>query len=177
MKRHYGPSTMRRIGDLQHGMRVQTAILDNTAVLVQVQTELFNVYGRILVIELYCEAITIFDAANTTLNFSFESLTPAIGVQPMSGQSAALNALAQGNRVVYIGGAVAGAPVITGGEGISDVLCVDPQIIGTTMSAAGVQGVGTIGQDTAAANQTSGTCQFVIYYAPMSVGAYVTAIL
>lgn len=176
MPKDYGPSTRRRIGDFKNGIRVQTAVLDNDAYLIQAQVEIFNVFGRILVKQLYCEAITIFDNAATTLLFNATFATPAVGVAPMTGVSAGLALLAQGNRVVYVGGAVATAAVITGGGGVSDVICADPQIVGTA-TIAGVQGVGTIGQLTAAFNQTSGTCQFVIYYAPMEDGAYVTSIL
>lgn len=173
---NYGPSTRMRLGDLENGMRVQTAVIANATYLNSAQHEVFNVYGRILVLQLYCEAITVFDAQNTTLLFNFTSTTPAIAVQPMCAASAALNALAQGNRVVFVGGVVATAAVITGGGGVSDVTCLAPHIIGTA-TIVGVRGVGTIGALSAVAAQTSGTCQFMIYYAPMEDGAYVTSIL
>jgi len=176
MSNHYGPSTRRRIGDLAHGMRVQTAVLDNTAILTNGQEELYNVYGRILVKELYMEAITAFAAVNTTLLFNATFTTPAVAVQPMSAASAVLNAFPQGNRAVFVGGAVATAVVLTGLEGISDVICVNPHIIGTA-TIAGVMGVGTIGVLTAGGAQTSGTCQFMLYYVPMEDGAYVTSIV
>ncbi|HUW92680.1 MAG TPA: hypothetical protein VMV74_05920 [Bacteroidales bacterium] len=164
------------MGDLAHGMRIQTSVVANATYLDQVQYEIFNVYGRILVKQLYCEAITVFGAQGTTLLFNATFTVPAVAVQPMTGASAALTSLAQGNRAVYVGGAVASAPVITGGGGVSDVICQDPQIIGSA-TIAGVMGVGTIGILTAAASQLSGTCQFVMYWAPMEDGSYVTAIL
>jgi len=171
MKRHYGPSTRRRMGELEGGMRVQTAVLNNDAVLVQVQTEIFNVYGRILVKQLYCEAITIFDNVGTTLLFNATFVPVVAGVLPMTGASAGLALLAQGLKVKYLGGAVATAASINVGEA-----CISPHIIGTA-TIAGVQGVGTIGQLTGVGDQTSGTCQFVIYYVPMEDGSYVTSIL
>ena len=174
--RKYSPSTRKRMGDLAHGMRVSTGTLLNTTYMDNAQQEIFTVVGRILVLQLYCEAITIFAAVNTTLLFNATFSVPAVLVQPMTGASAALNALAQGNRVVYVGGAVASAPVITGGGGVSDVICQDPQIIGSA-TIAGTMGAGTIGILTAGGAQTSGTCQFSIYYAPMEDGSYVSTAL
>jgi hypothetical protein len=152
-------------------MFVETSVLTNTAYLIQAQVELFNVYGRIIVNQLFMEAITVFGANITTLLFNFTSSTPVVAVQPMCAASGALTSLAQGLRCVWVGGAVATAAVITATAGISDVISVAPQLIGTRA------GVGTIGQLTAAANQTSGTCRFGIMYTPVDEGSYVEAIL
>ena len=176
MPNHYGPSTRKRIGDLAHGMRVSTGTLANATYMDNAQQEIFTVVGRIMVLQLYCEAITVFDAVNTTLLFNATFSVPAVAVQPMCAASAALNVLPQGNRVVFVGGAVATAAVITGLEGISDVICVNPHIIGTA-TIAGVMGAGTIGILTAGGAQTSGTCQFSIYYASMEDGSYVSTTL
>lgn len=171
MPRNYNPSTQERIGDINAGLMVETGVLDNATYLDQAQEEIFNVYGRIMVLQLFMEAITVFGAQATTLLWNFTSTTPAVAVQPMCGASGALTSLAQGLRCVFVGGAVATAAVITATAGISDVICVNPQIIGTA------DGVGTIGILTAAASQLSGTCQFTIFYVPMDDGSYVTNIL
>ena len=176
MERHYGPSTRKRMGDLAHGMRVSTGTLANADYLDDAQYEIFTVVGRIMVLQLYCEAVTIFDAVNTLLLFNATFSVPGVVVQPMSANSGALNAFPQGNRAVWVGGAVATAVVITGLEGISDVISVAPQIIGTA-TIAGVMGAGTIGVLTQGGPQTSGTCQFSIYYAPMEDGSYVSTTL
>lgn len=173
---NYAPSTRARIADLITGMHVKTSVLANATYMIQGQVELFNVYGRIQVLQLYIEACTVFDAALTDIQFNFTSSTPTVAVQPMCAVNAgSLTGLAQGLRIVWVGGAVATACAITATAGISDLICVSPQIIGTHDGTTA--GVGTIGQLTSVANQTSGTHQAHIYYIPMSDGAYVTAVL
>ena len=173
MERHYGPSTRQRMGELGNGMRVQTGTLLNTAVLAGATTTIFTVYGRILVKQLYIEAITIFDAAASTALFRFESTTPVIGVSNMTAASGVLTSIAQGIKVKYLGGAIATGLSINVGEA-----CATPHIIGTGLSPTGVQGVGVISiQETSAAPQTSGTCQVVIDYVPMESGSRVVTAL
>lgn len=166
---HYNPSTQARIADLVAGMHVQTSVLANLTYLHQDQWEAFNVYGRILVLNLYMEAITVNGAGATLFQYNFTSTTPAIGVQPMGAVSASIAALAQGQRVCWVGGAVATAHVITATAGISDVTCVNPHIIGTE------GGVGSIGFLTTTADAVSGTHQHNLHYVPLSVGAYAEA--
>lgn len=174
MERHYGPSTRRRMGELGNGMRVQTGTLNNTAVLAGATTTIFTVYGRILVKQLYIEAITVFSADATTALFRFQSTTPVIAVANMCAASGVLTSIAQGIKVKYLGGAVATGASINVGEA-----CAIPHIIGTGLSAAtpAVQGVGVISIQAAGANQTSGTCQVVIDYVPMESGSFVVTAL
>jgi len=174
--RDYQPSTRKRLGDLENGLRVSTGTLLNTVYMDNAQQEIFTVVGRVMVLQLYCEAITIFAAVATTLLFNATFATPAVGVAPMTGASGVLTSLAQGNRVVYVGGGVGTATVITGGGGVSDVICANPQIIGSA-TITGVMGAGTIGVLTAGGAQTSGTCQFTIHYASMEEGSYITTAL
>lgn len=166
---NYAPSTRARIGDLISGMTVESSVLANLTYLHQDQWEVFNVYGRIQVLQLYWEAITVNGAGATLFQYNFTSTTPAVGVQPMGAVSASIAALAQGLRCVWVGGAVATAHVITASAGISDVICVNPQIIGTK------DGTGTIGMLTTTADAVSGTHQHALHYIPMSEGAYVEA--
>ncbi len=166
---NYAPSTRARIADLVTGMRVETSVLANLTYLHQDQWEIFNVYGRIMVLQLYWEAITVNGAGATIFQYNFTSTTPAIGVADMSGEAASIAALAQGARLVWIGGAVASLPVITASAGVSDVICVNPQIIGTA------DGVGSIGFVTTIADAVSGTHQHVMHYIPMDAGAYAEA--
>lgn len=165
----YDPSTQDRIGDLITGMRVDTSVLANLTYLHQDQWEAFNVYGRVMVLQLFWEAITVNGAGATLFQYNFTSTTPAVGVEPICAVSASIAALAQGLRCVWVGGAVATAAVITATAGVSDVICVSPHIIGTT------GGIGTIGFVTSVADAASGTHQHSIYYIPMSEGAYVEA--
>lgn len=166
---NYPPSTRARVADLITGMRVETTVLANLTYLHQDQWEAFTVVGRIMVLQLYFEAITVNGAGATLFNYNFTSTTPAIGVQPMCAASASIAALAQGLRCVWVGGAVATAAVITATAGISDVICVNPQIIGTA------DGVGSIGFVTTVADAVSGTHQHVLHYIPMDAGAYAEA--
>jgi len=165
---NYAPSTRARISDLINGMRVETSIVLGTAKLIQAQDEIFNVYGEIKVHNLWFEVTTAISATATTMLFNATFTTPAIAVQPMTGASGSLSGVAAGIRVMSVGGAVATAAVITATAGISDIACAD-QIIG------GTGFVGTIGQLTGTANATSGAGKFVIYYTPLSPGAYVEA--
>ena len=166
---NYAPSTRARIADLITGMRVETTVLANLTYLHQDQWEAFNVYGRIMVLQLYFEAITVNGAGATLFQYNFTSTTPVIGVQPMGAVSASVAALAQGLRCVWVGGAVATAHVITATAGISDVISTSPHIIGTA------DGVGTIGFVTSVADAVSGTHQHVLHYIPMDDGAYAEA--
>jgi len=166
---NYAPSTRARISDLINGMRVETAVVANTVKLIQTQIELFNVHGEIKVHGLWMEVITDVSATATTLQFNATFTTPSIAVADMTGASASLSGAAQGIRVMSLGGAIATAPVITGSAGISDIAPAD-QIIG------GADFVGTIGQVTGTANATSGTSKFVLYYTPLSDGAYVESV-
>ena len=173
MTRHYGPSTRRRMGDLDNGIRVQTSTLLNTAVLAGGTTGIFTVNGRILVKQLYIEAITVFSADATTALFRFTSTTPAIGISNMTGASGVLTSIAQGIKVKYLGGAVVTGLSINVGEA-----CATPHIIGTATTAAGVQGVGVISILAAGANQTgTASCQVVIDYVPMEPGSSVVSLL
>ena len=172
MERNYSKSTMEFVANLHVGIRVETGVLAATSYLLTgpTQSEMFNVYGRIKILQLFMEAITVLGDQATVMKFTFDSNTPALAVQNLSGVGGALNLLAQGLRQVHIGGAVVSTPVLTATAGISDILCVAPQIVGC------VGGVGTIGINTATASMTSGTVQFVLCYAPMSDGAYAEAI-
>ena len=174
MTRHYGPSTRRRMGDLDNGIRVQTAVLLNTAVLAGATTGIFTVYGRILVKQLYIEAITVFSADATTALFRYQGTTPVIAIGNMCGASGVLTSIPQGIKIKYLGGAV-----VTGASILVGEACASPHILGTATTAAGVQSVGVISILAAGANQTGTTasCQVVIDYAPMEPGSSVVSLL
>jgi len=164
----YSPSTISRIGDLVNGIRVSTSALAAETYIHQNQTELFNVYGRIKIHELFGEVSEAISNNAATVQYNFTSTTPVIAVQPLQAASASVAQLAVGERIAWIGGAVATAAVLTATPGITDVARI-PQIVGTD------GGVATIGILTAAADCTDGTVKFTIFYTPMSDGAYVTA--
>jgi len=165
---NYNPSTIARIGDLVNGIRVSTSALAAETYIHQNQSELFNVYGRVKIHELFGEVSEAISNSAATLLYNFTSTTPSISVQPISAASASLAQLAVGERIAWIGGAVATAVVITATPGITDVARTS-QIVGTD------GGVATIGILTAGADCTDGTVKFTICYTPLSDGAYVTA--
>jgi hypothetical protein len=169
---NYNPSTIARIGDLTNGIRVDTSNLAAATCLLtgDNQTELFNVYGRVRIHSLFGEVTTVLDAQATVVYYNFTSTDPVIAVQPISAVSGSLSALAVGERIFWVGGAVATNVVLTATPGISDINPA-PQVVGTD------GGTGTIGILTATASMTSGNVKFSIFYTPMSDGAYVTAVL
>ncbi|MGR9116957.1 MAG: hypothetical protein ACU85E_14430 [Gammaproteobacteria bacterium] len=170
----FQPSTQTMIGYINGGLQVETSTLANATYLLGVgatQTELFNVTGRILLLQLYIELITAASANATTVQFNCTFTTPVIALNAMGAACAAITSLGQGGRIVHVGGAVATAAVITDSPGLSDVTCVTPHIVG------GHGFVGTIGIVAGTADQASGTFRAIAHYVPYSAGAYVTAAL
>ncbi len=173
-RQSYNESVRQHIADCFVGARVETGVLAAATYLLAgpTSTELFNVIGRIRIMQLFMEATVVLSNSACEVYFTFTSTTPAIAIQPLNGTPVGgVPLLAQGLRLVYIGGAVASLGVITATAGISDVLCASPSIVGTE------GGVGTIGITTDSVSCTSGSVQFCLCYAPMSEGAYCTAIL
>ena len=165
---NYNPSTISRIGDLVNGIRVDTSALAAETYIHQNQSELFNVYGRVRIHLLFGEVTEAISNSAATLLYNFTSTSPSIAVQPMSAASGSLAQLAVGERIMWVGGAVATAVVLTATPGISDINAA-PQIVGTD------GGTGTIGILTADADCTDGTVKFSVFYTPLSDGAYITA--
>ena len=169
--RNYPPSTIETISDLKLGLRVETAILANATYLKTggVQTELFNVFGRIFVHQLFLEIVVACSANATQVLFNCTFTTPVIAANPMCAKCAAITSLGQGGWIVWVGGAVATAAVITDSPGLSDVLPTSPQIVG------GQDFVGTIGILSSDATQGSGSFKAVLHYTAGSDGAYAEA--
>lgn len=168
MTQNYAPSTRARIADLNVGMRVETGTFASLTYMHQDQWEIFNVFGRIQITNLFCEMVTDFAGGATLFNFNYTFTTPAIAVKPLGGASASIAALVQGSRIVNLGGAVATANGITVATGGYSDLAVTPGILG------GLDMIGTIGFVTTVADATGGTARCVLTYVPLSDGAYVT---
>ena len=167
---NYAPSTRSRIADLITGMRVETSVIANLTYLHQDQWEAFNVYGRIMVLQLYWEAITVNGAGAALFAYNFTSTTPAVGAQVLGLPSLSIATLAQGARVTCTGGTVGGSNhILSAAAGVSDLVSTAPAILGTA------DGVGSIGFVTTVADAVSGTHQHVLHYIPMDDGAYVEA--
>ena len=107
---NYAPSTRARIADLIRGMQVDTGIKLNTASMAQTQQEDFNVYGRILLLNLMCEVTTNFSADATLFQYTYSSAThvPAIVSTQLGLVSLSIASSAIGGRVYWTGGRLAG---------------------------------------------------------------------
>jgi len=171
---NYAPSTRARIADLVRGMQVDTGIKLNTASLAESQQEDFNVFGRIMLLNLFMEVTTNFasDATLFQYTYSCATHTPAIVSTKLGLVSLSIASITIGGRVYWTGGAVGGTTHVSTNTtgGISDLPAVQPMIVGYK------DGVGTIGHLTTTASQTSGAAYHSLFYVPMSDGAYVTAI-
>ena len=177
---NYNPSTRNRIADIVMGLHVETtggvlvaANFTNTA-----QTELFNIYGRIAVMQLFIELTAAADANAAQVAFNCTFTTPVIAVNALGAKCASIaNAVAY-TRIVYVAGAVASTTSITDGGGFSDLDTAGRKAILGGVSAAGVNTVGTIGMlisDGTQAATIAATAH--LFYVPMSIGAYATAAL
>lgn len=170
---NFNPSTQEMIGYIDGGLRVETSTLAAATYLLTggTNTDMFNVYGRILVKQLYLEVITAFGAQACQILFYYDASSPALAANPMCAKCASVSGQGQGARVVFVGGAVATAAVITDSAGLSDVTCNSPHIVG------GDSFVGTIGTTSSDASLLSGTFKTILHYIPYSAGAYAKAAL
>ncbi|NLV49362.1 MAG: hypothetical protein GXY20_01560 [Clostridiales bacterium] len=179
---NYNRSTIDRIGDLINGLHVETTggilVAANFAGAANTQTELFNIYGRIGIMELFIELTAAADANATQVLFNCTFTTPVIAVNAMCAKCASIANLGAYGRIVYPGGAVATAAIITDSAGLTDVEMAGKKAILGGCSAAGVNTVGTIGMLASDATQAATIAATGhIFYVPMSPGAYVTAAL
>lgn len=140
------------------------------------QTELFNIYGRIGIKNLFIELTSAADANLTQVLFNCTFTTPVIAANAMCGKCASIAALGAHGRIALVGGAVATAAVITDSAGLTDVEMAGKLHIVGGETAAGASTVGTIGMlasDATQAATISATAH--IYWVALSEGAYVTA--
>lgn len=170
---HYEPDTIEKIGDQVAGYQVHTGDLSGLTYWgIGTQTEIFNVYGVVKVLNLFAEQLVIDGAPGATLlQFNSTSTVPVVALQAISGLTVTLATLVVGSRICWLGDVVATIPVLTASGGISDFSCVVPQIIGA------VGGIGTIGTETTIAAASAGTHRWSIFYLPMTEGSYVTNVL
>jgi hypothetical protein len=170
----YNLSTRGRIADIHSGLRVNTGSLANATYLLgagNTQTELFTVKGLIWVRQLFLEVLVACSNNLTQVLFNCTFTTPVIGVNSMCAKCASIAQLGQGGRIVWLGGAVATAAVITDSPGLSDVLPATGQLVG------GIDFVGSIGMLASDADQASGSVKATLHYFPLTEGAYAEALL
>lgn len=167
---NYNPSTIARIADINQGIGVSTSVLANLSYLTGgTQTELFTVKGLISVLSLFIEFTVACSANATQVLFNCTFTTPVIGVNAMCAKCASISALPAGGRILWLGGAVATAAVITDSAGLSVGAAVIPQLVG------GKDFVGSIGCLDSDANQASGSFFAHLRYVPLLDGSYAEA--
>lgn len=169
MEREYSRETMNHIADIHVGVRVDTQVVTCLARMTAALHQPFNIFGRVKINQFFIEAITVWGAQAGTINFHYDSISPALAEQDLSAASAAVTNLAQGLRVVFVGGAVATAAVITATAGVSDVICESPHVVGVK------GGQGYLGYENSGAAVITGTMQVTICYTPMDEGSFVSA--
>ena len=175
---NYNPSTRNRIGDIINGLHVKTTagVLVAAHFTNAAQTELFNIYGRIGIKQLFIELTAAADANVTQVLFNVTFTTPVIAANAMCAKCASIASLEAYGRIMWVGGAVATAAIISDSAGLTDVEAAGKMHILGGVSAAGVNTVGTIGMLASDATQAATIAATAhIFYTPMSEGAYVTA--
>lgn len=179
MARNYAPSTRARIADLILGMHLHTTHGGLVAAnfTATAQTELFNIYGRIGVKQLFIEITAAADANATVVMFNTTFTTPTIALNAMCANSGSIASLGAHSRIVYVGGVVATAAILTDSAGLTDVDTAGKMTILGGETAAGAKTVGTIGMLASTATQAatiSATAH--LFYVPMSDGAYASVV-
>jgi hypothetical protein len=176
---NYSPSTRARIGDLLAGLHVETTggvLVAANFTTGGIQTELFDIVGRIGVVNLFIELTSAADANATQVGFNCTFTTPVIAVNAMCAKCASIANLGAYGRIMWIGGAVATAAIITDSAGLTDVDPAKKLAILGGVSAAGVSTVGTIGMISTDATQAATIAATAhLFYVPMSLGAYAAA--
>lgn len=177
---NYSPSTQSRIADLILGLHVETTggVLVAAHFTNAAQTELFNIYGRIAVMQLFVELTAAADANLTQVQFNCRFTTPVIVVNALGAKCASIAALGAYGRIIHVAGAVAAAAAITDSAGYSDVDTAGRKSILGGVSAAGVATIGVIGMLVSDATQAATIAATGhLFYVPMSEGAYAEAAL
>ena len=173
---NYNQSTRARIGDIKNGLLVQTSKEVSYASWGAAQAEIFNVYNRIKIHEMWFEVgATALDGAGTLILFNYTSTSPVVAVQPISAVCTTIHGFTRGRRVSLVGNGLSALSVV-GTAGIS-VGAITPMIVGIAPTATVDPTYGTIGCLVSVAVLTAGTAQFSILYTPVDPGANVTAIL
>lgn len=175
----YNQSTRERIADIALGIHVETTggvLVAANFTTGGVQTELFDIVGRIAVAQLFIELTSAADANATQVAFNTTFTTPVIGVNAMCVKCASIANLGAYGRIVYVGGVVGTSAIITDSAGLTDVEQAAKKAILGGVSAAGVNTIGTIGMLSTDATQAATIAATAhLFYFPMSNGAYAVA--
>ena len=171
----YAPSTISRIADINRGIQVDTAIFPYTSFVTGTNYQIFNVYGRIIILSLFFEVTTQWAAA-TLMKFTWLSTVPAVTVQDICANCSSMDTFAPGRRVVLVGTLTSTAAVVlpTTPGILTNVFCA-AMLVGNATTAAGVQGVGSIGYTITTSATTASAGKFTLLYVPVDEGSYAAA--
>ena len=175
----YG-GVIERVSEMVIGFHTKTAdgVLVAANFTSAAQTELFNIYGRIGITNLFIELTAAADANLTQVQFNVTFTTPVIAVNAMGAKCASIASLGAHTRITWVGGAVATAHVLTDTAGLTDVEGAGKMHIIGGETAAGAGTVGTLGMLVSDATQAATiSATGHIYWVAMSKGAYVAAAL
>lgn len=176
------PSTIQRVSDQVLGLHVETSVgalpVASFKGVANTETDMFTVYGRIQITQLFVEFTATGDAAATQLLFYYNGSEPALTLVVLCAAGASVATAAIGQRCMHVGGAVAGTPIVSDSAGLSDLdMASAYQIVGgyATGGATGIF-TGTIGMRATVADQ-AGTIAATghIFYVPLSPDAAVEA--
>jgi hypothetical protein len=169
---NYSPSTIAMVGDLnlKRGLVCRTQTVNASAVMTAASvTNMFKVTGRIRIVSLDIEAITVFGGQAAVPRFQFVGVTPVVAAFDISAASASLANLAAGKRVTFAGTALTTALVIDGVAGIT-VKPANYMDIGWDGGSGFISVLGSTAL-------TSGTCVLTLCYLPQSDGAAAEALM
>ena len=176
------PSTIQRVSDQVLGHHVETSAgalpVASFKGVANTETDMFTVYGRIQIMQLFVEFTAAGDAAATQLLFYYNGSEPALTLVVLCAAGASIATVAIGQRCMHVGGAVASTPIVSDSAGLSDLdMASAYQIVGgyATGGATGIF-TGTIGMRATVADQ-AGTIAATghIFYVPLSPDAAVEA--
>lgn len=177
---NYQESTRQRIADMIMGLHVETTpgVLVAANFTDTAQTELFNIYGRIAVMQLFIELTAAADANATQVQFNCTFTTPVIAVNALGAKCASIANLGAYGRIVHVAGAVASTISISDSAGYTDLETAGRKSIFGGVSSAGVLtagSIGMLGDDATQAATIAATAH--LFYVPMCPGAYAEAAL
>jgi len=141
----YG-GVLESIGNMVHGVPVETPTFLNATYIKVAQVSLFTVKGLVRLLYFGIEAITTWSADATTIKFGYDASTPAVAAVDLCAASGALTSLAAGKRVAVLGDALATGALEAANSGVS--LKTNPVDVGC------FGGVGVLYVTGAAAAQT-----------------------
>jgi len=174
------PSTIQRVSDQVLGHHVETTagILLAANFTIAASTDLFNVFGRIQINQLFIEFTAAADINATQLVFYYDGSEPALTLVDLCGAGDSIASLDEHGRCMYTGGTIANTPIVSDSEGLTDLEMAAERTIVGGYATGGATGIftGTIGITASVATQAASVAASGhIFYTPLSPDAAVEA--